>query len=268
VRKGLGLTVTLDPAAPPVVRLDGMRLRQILNNLLSNALKFTQRGEVSLRIRAEGSRLCCTVTDTGIGISPEEQARLFQRFVQADDARARRHQGSGLGLALSRELASLMGGSLELTSTPGQGSSFTCLLPLVATTELAPAPVSAPSQLPRGLHVLVVDDNAVNRLVAQRLLDRSGCVVEVAPDGLTAMDALARGHFDVVLMDVHMPELDGLEVTRRIRQGENGRRLPIIGVSASAAGDDVESCRLAGMDDFLAKPVTRDRLIETILRCV
>ena len=265
-KKQLALTVELDASAPGTLKLDGRRLRQILGNLVSNALKFTQAGQVRVVLARANDRLVCSVTDTGIGISPEQQRRLFGRFVQADDARAKRYQGSGLGLALSRELAQLMGGTLEVESEPGVGSRFTCTLPLVEVTATPPKP-EGEGLLPVGLRVLVVDDNAVNRLVAQRLLGLSGCEIDVASDGHAAMEVLARKDFDVVLMDVHMPELDGLEVTRRIRASP-GAQPRIIGVSASADSDDVRSCREAGMNDFLAKPVTRERLIETLQRQV
>jgi CheY-like chemotaxis protein len=218
-------------------------------------------------MKVDRGQLCCEVDDTGIGITPQQQARLFERFVQADEAPARRYQGTGLGLALSRELSVHMGGSLEVESIFGKGSCFTCRLPLVAA-EL-PATVEVPTrELPRGLTVLVVDDNAVNRLVAQRLLQRSGCVVESAADGQGAMHALATGRFDLVLMDVHMPGMDGLELTRRIRAEGRAAGVPIIGVSASAASEDAEGCKQAGMNDFLAKPVTHERLVATLLRHV
>ena len=267
VKKGLELVVSVAAELPPAVRLDGLRLRQILGNLLSNAIKFTQEGSVWLRIDSSGGALACTVADTGIGISEAQQRQLFTRFGQADDARARRYQGSGLGLALSRELATHMGGAITVASTPGEGSRFTCTLPLVeAALEVAVAvPTGA---LPSGLRVLIVDDNAVNRLVARRLLDMSGCLVEAVADGQSAVSAVRDGAFDVVLMDVHMPDVDGLEATRRIRALGDGGVLPIIGVSASAATEDVESCRAAGMNDFLAKPVTRERLMGALLRHV
>lgn len=265
-KKHLEFSVSLEAAMPAVVRVDGLRLRQVLGNLINNALKFTQRGSVRVELGRRGEQLCCVVHDTGIGISPEQQQRLFERFVQADDARARRYQGSGLGLALSRDLATHMGGSLAVDSVLGQGSRFTCLLPLVEAATSVAEPTTAMRQLPAGLRVLVVDDNAINRLVAQRLLDHSGCAVEVAVDGRAAIETLGRHEFDVVLMDVHMPELDGLQVTRRIR--ESNQRLRIIGVSASAESDDVKSCRDAGMNDFLAKPMTRERLLETLMRHV
>jgi signal transduction histidine kinase/BarA-like signal transduction histidine kinase len=265
VAKRLTLAVALDPELPPAVRLDGVRLRQVLGNLVSNAIKFTPSGSVSVRLGAEGDWLTCAVEDTGIGISPAQAGRLFERFVQADDARARRYQGTGLGLALSRELAVHMGGTLEVASTEGQGSRFSLRLPL-RPAPLPPGSAAAGARLPPGLKVLVVDDNAVNRLVATRLLDRQGCQVVTAEDGPGALAALASAEFDVVLMDVHMPVMDGLEATRQIRAQPGRGRLPIIAVSASAASEDIESCRQAGMNDFLAKPVTRDRVVETLLR--
>ena len=266
-QKHLAFTVILDPALPKAVRLDGLRLRQIIGNLVSNALKFTEHGQISVWLGVVEGRLSCTVQDTGIGITTDQRDRLFERFVQADDARVRRHQGTGLGLSLSRELAGLMGGTLELAPAPVAGSCFVCTLPLEpAELVPAPAPTHGGHELPRALHVLVVDDNAVNRLVAQRLLDKSGCVVVVAVDGQGAMAAVERERFDVVLMDVHMPDMDGLEATRRIRARPGGEMVPIIGVSASAERADVESCRAAGMNDFLAKPVTKDRLVAAMLR--
>jgi signal transduction histidine kinase/CheY-like chemotaxis protein len=264
-RKRLALELSLDPALPPLLRLDGLRLRQILDNLVSNALKFTEAGAVTVRLTREGQLLRCAVLDTGIGISSAQQERLFARFVQADDATGRHYQGAGLGLVLSRELARLMGGSLEVRSSPGQGSCFTCTLPLLAAEQPAAAG-PAPSVVPPGLHVLVVDDNAVNRLVAQRLLERCGCQVASSVDGQAALDALElRQDFDLVLMDVHMPGLDGLETTRRLRT-RHGQALRIVGCSASAESTDLERCRDAGMNDFLAKPVTHARLVELILR--
>jgi CheY-like chemotaxis protein len=218
-----------------------------------------------VRLERAGEGLRCAVEDTGIGILPAQRERLFGRFVQADDARARHYQGAGLGLVLSRELARLMGGTLEVRSTAGEGSCFSCTLPLVpAPAQRAPAP--APRELPSGLRVLVVDDNAINRLVAQRLLERCGCQVASSEGGEAALEVLQRATgFDLVLMDVQMPGLDGLETTRRLR-ARHGEALRIVGCSASAESADLLSCRAAGMDDFLAKPITRERLVEALLR--
>ncbi len=262
--KHLSLTVAGSPDAPAAVLLDALRVRQILNNLISNAVKFTDAGGIEVRVEARQRNLTFAVRDTGIGISPEQQAQLFNRFVRADVARVRNQPGTGLGLSLSRHLAELMGGSLTLESAPGAGSTFTFTLPL----EEAPLPVTEPVEPPtlrQGLKVLIVDDNPVNRLVAQRLLQKTGCAVTTANDGTAAITACEGDAFDVVLMDVHMPEMDGLEVTRRLR-ARQGREY-IIGLSASADRGDVEACRDAGMNDFLAKPITAVRLVDALRRC-
>ncbi len=263
-QKGLSLEVKVDEGLPAAVKVDGLRLRQVLNNLINNAVKFTERGSVTLHVSQQNGVLRFQVRDTGIGITVEQQQRLFRRFVQADDTRVRTRQGTGLGLALSKQLTELMGGALTLESSAGAGSAFTCLIPLEATEPPVIAPSMAMAHLER-LRVLVVDDNAVNRLVAQRLLDKSGCEVTVAADGPSALAAVAKQSFDVVLMDVHMPEMDGLEVTRRIRASLNAATR-IIGLSASADREDVEACRSAGMNDFLAKPLTQARLVAALGR--
>lgn len=263
-RKGLRLTVEVDEAVPPAATLDGLRVKQILNNLINNAVKFTQTGQIWLRIGCSDENLHFVVQDTGIGISATEQVKLFTRFTQADDDRARENQGSGLGLALSRQLAHRMNGSLLVESAKGEGSRFRCALPLVRA-DLPAIEVPDTRRLPRGLSVLVVDDNAVNRLVAQRLLDKNGCQVQCACDGRAALEASSRHKFDLVLMDVHMPQMDGLEATRQIR-ARDGDALRIIGFSASAAQADVDNCRAAGMNDFLAKPITQERLLTMLLR--
>ncbi len=263
-RKGLRLSVEVDDAVPPAAMLDGLRVRQILNNLINNAVKFTQTGQIWLRLASAEESLSFVVQDTGIGISDTEQVKLFARFTQADDENARAHQGSGLGLALSRQLARHMGGSLVMESEKGVGSRFTLSLPL-ERTGLPAIELPNTRQLPQGLSVLVVDDNPVNRLVAQRLLDKNGCQVQCACDGRAALEASSLHKFDLVLMDVHMPQMDGLEATRQIR-ARDGDALRIIGFSASAAQADVDNCRAAGMNDFLAKPITQERLLTMLLR--
>jgi signal transduction histidine kinase/CheY-like chemotaxis protein len=262
--KGLALELNLEPGLPDAVLMDGLRLRQILGNLLSNAIKFTERGTVALSFRAELGMLVCSVRDTGIGLSADHAARLFERFVQADDARARKYQGAGLGLALSRELTALMGGHLSVQAGLDTGSCFTCSVPLVRATLCASTPKREAEPLAEGCRVLVVDDNAINRLVAQRLLDQTGCVVDTASDASAALAILELRVFDAVLMDVHMPGLDGLEATRRLRA--RGIRAAIIGVSASSASEDIAACLDAGMNDFLPKPVTREKLLEALRR--
>ncbi len=262
-RKGIAFSVARSADTPPAVRIDVLRVRQILNNLISNAVKFTEAGRIDVSVERRERALVIAVRDTGIGIALEQQAQLFARFVQVDDARARRQTGTGLGLSLSRQLAELMGGSLELESAPDAGSTFTCTLPLEEVAMPVSAPVATRALEP-GIKVLVVDDNPVNRLVVQRLLKTIGCVAATADDGPSAIAACEVDAFDVVLMDVHMPEMDGLEVTRRLR-ARQGQEY-IIGLSASADRGDVEACRDAGMDDFVAKPVTADRLSATLRR--
>lgn len=258
------LTTELAKLWAPVAERKGLRVRQILNNLINNAVKFTQTGQIWLRLTNSEENLTFVVQDTGIGISDTEQVKLFARFTQADDEKARGHQGSGLGLALSRQLARHMSGSLVLESEKGVGSRFALSLPLVRTG-LPAVEVPNTRPLPQGLSVLVVDDNPVNRLVAQRLLDKNGCQVKCACDGRAALEASSLHKFDLVLMDVHMPQMDGLEATRQIR-ARDGDALRIIGFSASAAQADVDNCRAAGMNDFLAKPITQERLLTMLLR--
>ncbi|MFT3712191.1 MAG: response regulator [Archangium sp.] len=262
-RKSLTLEVSVTPELPQAVRADGRRVRQVLSNLISNAIKFTSRGGVKVMLRADGSTLACEVSDSGIGISAEDQARLFGRFVQAETGRTRTHSGSGLGLHLSRELAALMSGELGVTSVAGKGSTFSLRIPLEVATLEAQRPVRADERLQH--RVLVVDDNRVNQRVAQRLLESAGCSVTTLDDGESAVGELAQG-YDVVLLDVHMPKVDGLETARRMRAA--GHTLPIIGVSASAHSEDADECRAAGMNGFLAKPVTRERLLETLAEYV
>jgi len=256
-RSGLALGVSVDDSVPRALLADGVRLRQVLSNLLSNALKFTTEGGVRVTMGATRARWSIAVTDTGPGLTPGQLERLFERFSHAEDHRTRSQQGTGLGLAVSRQLCQLMQGTLEARSRPGEGSTFTCDLPLTACAVDAPEQASA-GAVKAGLKVLVVDDNAVNRLVARRLLEAAECRVTEATDGAGAVTAATGEAFDLILMDLHMPVLDGLEATRQLRARDYGG--VIIGVSASAASDDEAQCRSAGMNDFLAKPVRAERL--------
>ena len=248
--------------------LDPTRLRQILVNLVGNAIKFTEAGRVALSVHgaADAAGACllrCEVADTGVGIAADRLESIFESFVQADDSIGRRFGGTGLGLAISRELARLMGGRIEVASELGVGTRFTVVLPApvlaapVAAAELAPG--RGPARW--NARVLVVEDNPVNLLVARRMLESTGCRVASAADGEECLEELARGTFDLVFMDCRMPVLDGFETTRRIRAAEPpGRRLPIVALTASAFPGDVEACRAAGMDDFLAKPFVFEQL--------
>ena len=295
--KGLHLSAQVDPAVPPLLVGDPVRLRQVLLNLVGNAVKFTGQGDlvapatadgphgevvvvvVLAEESAEGALLRVGVRDTGIGIAPEVQEALFEPFTQADASTTRRYGGTGLGLAIAKRLVDLMGGQIGVESTPGQGSTFWLTLRLAragAGTERAAVPTQpgpaapvAASCRPRG-RVLVAEDNAINRLVAVGLLQSLGCEVETVEDGRQAVEAVWQGHYDLVLMDCHMPELDGFAATAAIREQElaagRGRRLPIVALTADALAGDAEKSRAAGMDDHLSKPVTREHMAAVLER--
>ena len=261
--KGIHFTLSVEPSLPDCIHADGGRLRQILLNLLANALKFTSAGGFSLAVRravaAAQPTLELEVRDSGIGIAPEDQARLFQRFTQVDSTRTRRYGGSGLGLAISRELAQLMQGDIELRSSPGSGSSFTLRIPLVAVARPEAAAAVAQVRDPAEARILVAEDNPVNRLVIQRLLKSQGYTqVTVVEDGLQAVQACEQSVFDLVLMDCQMPIMDGLEATQELRR--RGFGIPILALTASAVAGDRERCIAAGMDDYLTKPIEPAKL--------
>ncbi|MDW8337030.1 MAG: ATP-binding protein [Tepidimonas sp.] len=277
--KGLALTVQADPALPARLRADATRLRQVLFNLVGNAIKFTDRGGVTLTVRAvpqtDGRwHTEWAVQDTGIGIPPAQLARIFDPFVQGEGAANRRYGGTGLGLAISRELVQRMGGELTVRSTPGQGSTFTVTLPLAAVAdppaaEPAQAEAAATPMQPHAdearvpLRILVAEDHPVNRRVIDALLRRAGHDVTFADDGRMALALAQQEAFDLVLMDMQMPVMDGLQATEALRAWEaaTGRaRLPVVALTANAFGEDRQRCLAAGMDDFLAKPIERAAL--------
>jgi PAS domain S-box-containing protein len=257
------------------VQGDALRLRQILSNYLSNALKFTERGSVRVVVRRlDAQRVRFEVRDSGPGLDAATQARLFRPFTQADESTTRRFGGTGLGLAICRELAQLMGGSVGVISKPGRGACFWAELPLpaVAARE-APEPVVADAGDLRGVHVLLVEDNPVNMLIAVAMLERWGATVEQVTDGRQAVAAVERSrregrHFDAVLMDVQMPVMSGFEATRELRRLGNGERLPIIALTAAALVSERDEAYAAGMDDFLTKPIDPDRLRAVLTRMV
>lgn len=275
VRKGLTLRCHV-PADLPVVVGDPGRLRQVLLNLLSNAVKFTERGEVTVRVaaveeRPETATLRFTVSDTGIGIPADRQRVIFEPFAQASVSTARTHGGTGLGLTIASRLVARMGGHLDLSSAPGQGStfSFTLQLPrgeLTAAPAVRPAP--APDRGARQARVLLVEDNPVNQQVMTLLLERGGYEVERAGNGREALELIDKRPFDAVLMDVAMPEMDGLRATRLIRAREKvtGRHVPIIAVTAHALQGERQRCLAAGMDDYLSKPIRSTELFPAIAR--
>lgn len=264
-RKDLDFRTTIDPAVPLRISTDSLRLKQVLTNLVSNAVKFTEAGGVTLDARVVNGELVFEVTDTGVGIDAEVLPRLFTAFEQGDPSSTRRHGGTGLGLALSRQLVSLLGGSLTVESTKGQGSTFRVTMPVVAAND-SDAQVTRPSPVPSArLRVLVVDDNPINRRVAEVLLNRAGHDAKSVSNGQEALDVIASSPIDAVLMDCHMPVMDGFEATERIRRLDSARaQTPIIAVTASASAEDREACQRAGMNGFLAKPVSFNELVEAL----
>ncbi len=264
--RGVELSVIPLVAATRWVMADPLRLRQVLFNLLSNALKFTQAGSVTVSVQmlagAQPGQVEISVEDTGIGIPVARLGELFQPFIQVDTSLTRRFGGTGLGLAITRNLTELMGGRLQAESTEGEGSTFWFTLPAAQTVAL-PAPERAqPSSgaaLP-GLRVLLAEDNQINQLIARRAIEKTGAQVHLAVDGEQALQAAVEGDFDVILMDVQMPHMDGLEVTRRIRQEMLPRQPYIVALTAHAIAGYRETCLEAGMDHFLTKPLQIDAL--------
>jgi signal transduction histidine kinase/ActR/RegA family two-component response regulator len=260
--KGIALELCWEPGSPPHVVGDEVRIRQVLLQLVGNGVKFTEHGRVTLRASCADTgsgkrRFHVAVEDTGIGIAPEAQSLVFDRFSQVDGSMKRRFGGTGLGLAICRRLVDTMGGTIRLESELGRGSTFTFELTLPAA-EAPPAAVSPAAQVSRayGLHVLVVDDIETNRKVAGHILRRLGCTCDLAAGGTPALEAMAARQYDMVFMDLQMPDLDGFETTREIRLREGGgSRTPIVALTANTLAGDPERCFESGMDDFLDKPV-------------
>jgi two-component system, sensor histidine kinase len=264
--KGLRLDLDVRDSAQGVFQGDPTRLRQVVYNLLSNAVKFTDAGVITLGAEADPGGLRLWVSDTGPGMTGAELRRLFVRFAQLDAATTRRHGGTGLGLAISHELCALMGGTLEATSTPGEGSTFSLALPLIrleqAAEPRAPAP-GAPQGALAGLRVLAAEDNRVNQVVLRALLAPLGVEPIMVADGAEAVAAWEASEWDLVLMDVRMPVMDGLAATAAIRareQSQGRRRTPIIGLSADAMDHQVDELLAAGMDSHVSKPIDVTRL--------
>ena len=271
--KGLQLPVHIDPQVPDRLRGDEVRLRQVLINLVGNGVKFTERGEVRLAVRADPAGLVFEVSDTGPGVPEAFLARIFEPFSQADATLSRRHGGTGLGLAIAKRLAGLMDGRLEVAPRPGGGSVFTFTIPLQAIGDgAAVRPGSSPEQLAWGRKpsVLVVEDDPTCQFTFHMMLNQLGCTYSLAENGLQAVAAIEGGAFDLVLMDCQMPECDGYEATRRIRALCAGRpqRLPIVALTANAFTEDRERCFAAGMDDFLAKPCSLAAMRGALVRWI
>ncbi len=285
--KGIELSWEASPDVPVLVRGDEGRLRQVLVNLAANAVKFTERGKVSVRAETAGEDqghwvIRFLVEDTGIGIPPESRESVFETFTQVDASMARKYGGTGLGLAISRRLVEMMGGEIGFESEEGKGTVFEFTVPFEKPAgPAAPEKKDARAETsrktgslePRPLsgRVLLVEDNQTNQLVASRLLEKFGLSVETASNGAQAVKSLAERKFDLVFMDVQMPEMDGLEATRRIREGaccEKNAGVPIVALTAHAMSGDMQKCLDAGMDDYLPKPVEAKTLRETLERWI
>jgi PAS domain S-box-containing protein len=288
--KGLALQLDCAPEVPRRLVGDAMRLGQVLLNLCSNAVKFTARGEVVVSVRtvqqqADRVTLRFAVRDTGIGIAADQLGRLFQPFDQLDGSITRQHGGTGLGLAICHQLVGLLGGEIGVHSQPGEGSTFHATLPFgcpahddAAPADRAPGAMAVPAETPAevpaevpaaiaGRRVLLVEDNELNQIVAVDLLaDVAGAVVTVATDGQTALDRLAAEPFDLVLMDVQMPGLDGYEATRRLRRDPRHAALPVVAMTAHAMPRDRALAQDAGMNDFITKPFEPSALFDTVAR--
>jgi PAS domain S-box-containing protein len=289
--KRIDLRCYIDPQISPALMIDPMRLRQILNNFVSNALKFTEKGLIEIKAellgRADGEeRIRFSVIDTGIGISEEDQARLFQPFVQAAVEIAPRFGGTGLGLTICQRLAQMMGGSIEMTSEVGVGTTMTLELCLpvanaeeltevnpvgppdfLRTTEMRRSAPDAASAEAEGTLALLADDHPTNRYLIVRQINLLGYAAESAENGIVALEKWKSGRFGILITDCNMPEMNGYELTRRIRELEatsGGKRIPIIACTANALGGEAEICFAAGMDDYLAKPVELNALAKKL----
>jgi PAS domain S-box-containing protein len=276
--KALRLVAQIDPTTPEIVVGDPTRMRQILFNLTSNAIKFTEKGEVRVSVAPDLERgkefIKCEVSDTGIGISPEAQTRLFDRFSQADSTISRTHGGTGLGLAICNELALLMNGLIEVTSTPGKGSSFTVSLPLEVPAEKSNTSLPSPSTTAtrelksnQKWKILVAEDQHINAKLMTAIIGRLGHELTIAPNGIEVIKELRENTFDLILMDIQMPEMDGILATKVIRSSDaEWKNIPIIALTAHAMAGTRDTYLQAGMNGFISKPITIDFLIDEMDR--
>ena len=270
--KGVELTSTLPVNLPTALVGDAARLRQVLTNLIGNAIKFTEKGEIGIRVQtvdmsADFAIIAFAVSDTGVGIPRDKQRRIFDAFAQADSSTTRRYGGTGLGLAIAKQLCEMMGGSIEVTSEPGRGSTFRFTArfdrqnPQEDQTDHSPFGEALERSAPRStgrVRVLLAEDNTINLEVARGMLENFGCEVDGASNGQETLEHHAVGIYDLIFMDCQMPDMDGFQATVEIRKRElhSGQRVPIVALTANAIHGDREKCLRAGMDDYIPKPFT------------
>ncbi len=273
--KKLTIHMDVDSDVPDLLTGDPLRVRQILVNLISNAIKFTEKGGISLKVRkleenADSVTLEFAVKDSGIGLTPEQAVTIFERFKQADSSTSRRHQGTGLGLAISRSLASLMRGEITVESVPGQGSIFYFRAPfgkMIDRREEKPQEVATVASEPLAATILVAEDHPINAMFIERLLRKNGFTIHCVQNGEEVLKAVAAQHYDLILMDIAMPLLDGVETTKRLRAAANmqtPQNVPIIAMTAHAMKGDREKFLAQGMDDYIGKPI-QSRLLLRLL---
>jgi CheY-like chemotaxis protein len=277
LKKNLKLEAVIDKDVPELIKGDPVRLRQILINLINNAIKFTHKGTIYAKVKVSQIKdnqavLQFSVVDQGIGIPPDKHEKVFEVFTQADDSTNRRFGGTGLGLAICKRLTEMMGGSIWVESEEGKGSTFhfTGLFDVIALKSTVkddhPVVSSGPLTSMNHIKILLAEDNMVNQKIAIRMLEKQGWNVTAVENGQEVINRLDNEKFDVVLMDAQMPILDGLEATRLIRQNEKttGKHIPIIALTARAMTEDREELVKAGMDGYVAKPIDRQKLFEEI----
>lgn len=276
-KKGINILLTISEAIPELCMFDPTRVQQIVANLISNAIKFSEHGIIQIDVsvssnNADQPYLSTKVTDQGIGIPEAVQTAIFDRFRQADNTTSRHYGGSGLGLSICRSLVKLMKGSIGVESKPGVGSTFWFKIPLVSASDEDHTTSPIKTDTPQlaidfsQIKVLLVEDNKINQMVASKMLKKLGCQVHSVDSGLAALEAVGTQMFTLILMDLMMPGMDGLETTRAIRARQNGKAVRIIALTAAVTLDDQKKCRDVGMDDFLSKPISMARLRQALNR--
>ncbi|MGJ8675027.1 MAG: ATP-binding protein, partial [Pseudoalteromonas sp.] len=268
--KSLELHLDYDKTTNLTIHTDPIRLKQILLNLLNNAVKFTAQGCITLKVWQSKKMTYFSVNDTGIGISEAAQKQLFKPFSQADSSTSRQYGGTGLGLSICKKLVELMGGAIDLASHEGKGSTFTFSVPLNSPLPKAEQvqqqynEIDVESLSFTDYKLLLVEDNSLNQHVASAILKTKGCVADIASDGFEAIKMLTTNSYDIVLMDIQMPNMDGLQATKVIRNDLGLIDLPIIGLSANAHDDDVKKAVACGMDNYITKPIDANTLFKTL----